>query len=75
VATENTSKGKSVVVTSWYDNKKVMMISNFVGKEPVGKCTNYDKKRNGQFSTLSASMLSMSGSRKMTRKWKEHKVI
>ena len=36
---------RSVVVTSWYDNKRVQMISNFVGKQPVGKCTRYDKKK------------------------------
>ena len=35
------NKEKSVVVTSWYDSKKILMISNFIGKEPVGKCTRY----------------------------------
>ena len=42
---ESMNDKKSVVVTSWYDNKRVLMISNFVGKQPVGKCTRYDKKK------------------------------
>ena len=43
-STQNVNKDKSVVVTSWYDSKRVLMISNFVGKEPVGKCTRYIRK-------------------------------
>jgi hypothetical protein len=43
-STLNVNKEKSVVVTSWYDSKRVLMISNFVGKEPVGKCTRYIRK-------------------------------
>jgi hypothetical protein len=35
------NKERSVVVTSWYDSKRVLMISNFIGKEPVGECTRY----------------------------------
>lgn len=43
-STQNVNKGGSVVVTSWYDSKRVLMISNFVGKMPVGKCTRYIRK-------------------------------
>jgi hypothetical protein len=41
---------KSFVITSWYDNKRVLMITNFFGKQPVGKCTRYDKKKRGKVS-------------------------
>jgi hypothetical protein len=44
-SSEESMNEKSVAVTSWYDNKRVLMISNFVGKQPVGKCTRCDKKK------------------------------
>ena len=33
-----------VVICTWYDNKRVITASNFVGKEPIGKCSRYDRK-------------------------------
>ena len=33
-----------VVICTWYDNKRVITASNFVGKEPVGHCSRYDRK-------------------------------
>ena len=41
---QNVNKERSVVVTSWYDSRRVLMISNFIGKEPVGECTRYIRK-------------------------------
>ena len=32
------------LLPNWFDNKPVLMISNFVGKEPVDKCLRYDRK-------------------------------
>ena len=29
---------KSLVVTAWFDNKRVLVISKFVGKNPIGEC-------------------------------------
>ena len=37
-------KNKSLVVTAWFDNKRVSVISNFVGKNPIGECVRYDRK-------------------------------
>ena len=33
-----------VVICTWYDYKRVITASNFVGKEPVGQCSLYDRK-------------------------------
>ena len=33
-----------VVICTWYGNKRVITASNFVGKEPVGECSCYDRK-------------------------------
>ncbi|XP_028399194.1 piggyBac transposable element-derived protein 3-like isoform X1 [Dendronephthya gigantea] len=41
---QNVNKERSVVVTSWYDSKRVLMISNFIGRDPVGECTRYVRK-------------------------------
>ena len=41
---QHVNKERSVVVTSWYDSRRVLMISNFIGKEPVGECTRYIRK-------------------------------
>ena len=35
---------KSLVVTAWFDNKIVLVISNFVGKNPIGECVRFDRK-------------------------------
>ena len=32
----------TILVTAWYDNGRVLMISNFIEKEPVGTCENFD---------------------------------
>lgn len=42
---EIVSTDGSVVVTPWYDNKRVIMASNFVGIEPMTQCRRYDKKK------------------------------
>ena len=34
----------TVVVTAWFDNKRVLTISNFAGKEPVDTCKRFDRK-------------------------------
>ena len=34
----------SVVVTAWYDNKRVLTVSNYAGKEPLSICKRYDRK-------------------------------
>lgn len=47
-STENIDKDKSLVVTSWYDNKRVVLISNFFGKELVGECSRFDRKAKGK---------------------------
>ena len=33
-----------VVICTWYDNKRVITASNFIGKEPIGKCSRYERK-------------------------------
>ena len=47
---ENLDKDNSLVVTSWFDNKRVLIIPNFTGKEPLGECVRFDhtvkKKKN-----------------------------
>ena len=39
---ENLDKGNLLVVTSWFDNKRVLLISNFAGKETLGECERFD---------------------------------
>ncbi|XP_047135563.1 piggyBac transposable element-derived protein 2-like [Hydra vulgaris] len=34
-----------IVVTSWFDNKRVLTLSNYIGKNPVGTCKRYDAKQ------------------------------
>ena len=29
---------------TWYDNKRVIKVSKFVGKEPIRTCSHYDRK-------------------------------
>ena len=38
------SSYKPLVVTSWYNKKRVTLISNFVGKNNVEHCTRFDRK-------------------------------
>ena len=33
----------SVVVTAWFDNKQVLTVSNFAGKEPTNLCKRYER--------------------------------
>ena len=40
---EFVDKKESVVVTAWFDNKQVLTISNYIGKEPLGACKSCDK--------------------------------
>ena len=35
---EFVDSSKNLVVVSWYDNRCVLTISNFIGKEPVEEC-------------------------------------
>ena len=35
---------KPLAVTSWYNNKRVTVISNFVGKNNVDQCTHFDRE-------------------------------
>ena len=39
---------KQLVVCSWFDHKRVLTISNFVGKNDVGQCNRYDRKEKKQ---------------------------
>ena len=42
---EFVDSSKNLVVVSWYDNRGVLTISNFIGKEPTYECKRYDKKQ------------------------------
>jgi hypothetical protein len=33
------------VICAWYDNRRVLTISNFLGKDPVSNCKRYDRKK------------------------------
>ena len=35
---KNLDKDNSLVAKSWFDNKQVLLISNFIGKEPLEQC-------------------------------------
>ncbi len=39
-----------IVVCSWYDNRRVLTISNFLGKDPVSDCKRYDRKKKKEVS-------------------------
>lgn len=34
-----------LVICAWYDNRRVLTISNFLGKDPVSNCKRYDRKK------------------------------
>lgn len=34
-----------LVICAWYDNRRVLTISNFLGKDPVSNCKLYDRKK------------------------------
>ena len=42
---EFVDSSKNLVVVCWYDNRRVLTISNIMGKEPVEECKRYDKKQ------------------------------
>ena len=35
---------KRIVITAWHDNKRVVMLSNYIGKDPVDTCKWVDRK-------------------------------
>ena len=41
---ERVEKDHNLVICGWYDNRRVLTISNFVGKEPVSEANRYDRK-------------------------------
>lgn len=45
---ENLDKDNLLVVTSWFDNKRVLLISNFVGKETLGEYERFDHTLKGK---------------------------
>ena len=45
---EFVEKDHDLVICAWYDNRRVLTISNFVGKEPVSQANRYDRKNNKQ---------------------------
>ena len=34
-----------VIVAAWCDNRRVLMLSNFIGREPLENCRRYNKKK------------------------------
>ena len=42
---EFTYSKAGLTLIAWYDNRRVLMISNFLGKDPVGNCKRYDAKK------------------------------
>ena len=42
-AQEFVDETESVVVTAWFDNKRVLTVSSYAGKEPLGTCKRYDR--------------------------------
>ncbi|GFN83840.1 PiggyBac transposable element-derived 4-like protein [Plakobranchus ocellatus] len=41
---EKVEMNSNVVAVRWYDNRKVDLISSFIGSHPMGKVKRYDKK-------------------------------
>ena len=37
-------KDHNLIIRGWYDNRRVLTISNFVGKNPVSEANRYDRK-------------------------------
>jgi hypothetical protein len=42
---EFTDSKAGLVVCAWYDNRMVLTISNFIGKDPISSCKRYDRKK------------------------------
>ncbi|CAB4042187.1 Hypothetical predicted protein [Paramuricea clavata] len=42
---EFTDSKAGLVICAWYDNRRVLTISNFLGKHPVSNCKRYDRKK------------------------------
>ena len=36
---------KSVAITAWFNNKRVLTFSNYIGDRHVGECSRIDKKQ------------------------------
>ena len=43
---EFVDKKNGVVISSWFDNRRVLMVSNHLGIEPMDEAKRYDKKLN-----------------------------
>ena len=41
---EFVEKDHNLVICGWYDNRRVLTVSNFVGKDPVSEANRYDRK-------------------------------
>ena len=42
---EFTDSKAGLVICAWYDNRQVLTISNFLGKDPISNCKRYDRKK------------------------------
>ena len=40
---QSVDKKSQVIITGWLDNKPVLMLSNYLGKNPTDECSNYDR--------------------------------
>ena len=49
---EFVDSSNKIVVAAWYDNKCVLTLSNYVGKEPVDTCKRLDKKQKKKIEVL-----------------------
>lgn len=56
---ENQDKDKSVVVTLWFKNKRVLLIYYFVGEQPLGKCERCDHKLKEAIEILQAKFVNI----------------
>ena len=55
---ENQDKDKPLFVTSWFDNKRVLVISSFIGEQPLGECEWFDHKLKRTIEVLQLNLYS-----------------
>ena len=42
---EVVDRGKEIVTCAWFDNRRVMTVSNFAGVDPTDECKRFDRKK------------------------------
>jgi len=45
-----TNAKEEIIVCGWYDSKRILIASNYLGKDPIGHCNRFDRKERKKIS-------------------------